>query len=445
MNKYKGISKETNKTLLNALYVAIMLLFYLAFTHFVYGSLRGYDYRLRGYLVLSLLQIIMIYEFSTIFGSFKIGVRKISDLALSRILGMFFCAIISYIVLCLIDAKLVNVLPYLIMFIVQSIICIWLSYFSNSIIRTKYLPAKALVIYGNSEYKKVVEKIKLYQEYEFNIIKCLKEDKTDINKFNKLISDYECIITIDIDHEIKKNIIKICYENNMNVYDVPSITDVFIKSSEVTSFIDTPLFKMNKLGPSHTERIIKRSIDLFGSIVLLILSSPIMLIISIAIKIQDGGDVFFKQKRLTKNGKVFELVKFRSMIMNAEPEGKMIRAKNNDERITKLGKFLRSTRLDELPQVYNILRGDMSFVGPRALRIEEYEENEEKFPEFKYRLKVQAGLTGYAQIYGKYNTTFRDKLLLDIYYIENYSIVLDINLILMTFVTMLFKDSTEGF
>lgn len=446
MKKYSKLSKETNITLLNTIYVLLMLIIYILVTHFIYGRLRGFDYQLRGYLVLSLIELIIIYGFSYIFGSFKIGTRKISDLALSRILGMFFCAIISYSVLSLIDAKLVNVLPYLLMFVVQSVICVCLSYKSNSIIRKNYLPAKALVIYGNSKnYKDVINKIKLYQEYEFEIIKCIKESSKAINKLNKLLSDYDCVVTIDVKHEIKKIIIKTCYENDLNVYDVPSITDVFIKSSEVTNFIDTPLFKMNKLGPSYTEKLIKRVMDIFGSLLLLLLFTPIMLIIAIAIKLYDGGDVFFKQKRLTKNGKVFELIKFRSMIMNAEPNGKMIRAKINDERITKIGKVLRSTRLDELPQVFNILKGDMSFVGPRALRIEEYEENEKSFPEFKYRLKVQAGLTGYAQIYGKYNTTFKDKLLLDIYYIENYSIILDISLILITFVTMLFKDSTEGF
>ena len=131
--------------------------------------------------------------------------------------------------------------------------------------------------------------------------------------------------------------------------------------------------------------------------------------------------------------------------MNAEPDNKMIRAKQDDPRITKFGSFMRRTRIDELPQVFNILKGDMSFVGPRALRIEEYKQNEKDFPEFTYRLKVQAGLTGYAQLYGKYNTTFRDKLLLDIYYIENYDLITDIKLILMTVVTILRKDSTEGF
>ena len=183
----------------------------------------------------------------------------------------------------------------------------------------------------------------------------------------------------------------------------------------------------------------------YGGILLLVLGSPFMLISIIIIKLQDGGDVFFKQTRLTKDGREFEMIKFRSMVMNAEPEGKMIKAKENDPRITKYGKFIRATRIDELPQVINILKGEMSFVGPRALRIEEYKENEKEFPEFKYRLKVQAGLTGYAQLYGKYNTSFRDKLLFDMYYIENYSLIEDIKLILMSFVNIFIKDSTQGF
>ena len=331
------------------------------------------------------------------------------------------------------------------LFAVQGLLSIWFAFYGNRTVRFNFPPKKALLIHGPRDYKNVVEKLKKYQKYEFDIVKNISENKLDYDKFNDLIKDYECVITVEINHDNKKNIVKKCYENNMHVYDVPSILDVFIKSSDVTNFIDTPLFRINRMGPSQLERVIKRAMDIFGSILLLIIGSPFMLVTAIIIKLQDGGDVFFRQKRLTLNGKEFELIKFRSMIMNAEPEGKAIRAKVDDDRITPFGKFIRSTRIDELPQVFNILKGDLSFVGPRALRVEEYEENEKDFPEFKYRTKVKAGLTGYAQIYGKYNTTFRDKLLLDVYYIENYSVIEDVKLILMTFVTMFMKDSTEGF
>ena len=174
------------------------------------------------------------------------------------------------------------------------------------------------------------------------------------------------------------------------------------------------------------------------------LTSPIMLMTAVAIKVYDHGDVFFKQNRLTKDGKVFKIYKFRSMIMNAEKKTGAILAKQGDSRITPVGRFIRKCRIDELPQLFNILKGDMTFVGPRPERPELFDEIVKDIPEFRYRLTVKAGLTGYAQIYGKYNTSMRDKLLLDIYYIENYSLISDIRLMVMTLKVVLIPESTEG-
>ena len=169
-----------------------------------------------------------------------------------------------------------------------------------------------------------------------------------------------------------------------------------------------------------------------------------MLVAAVAIKAYDGGDVLFKQNRLTKDGRVFKIYKFRSMIMNAEKNTGAILAREGDSRITPVGRFIRKCRIDELPQLFNILKGDMTFVGPRPERPELFDEIVKDIPEFKYRLTVKAGLTGYAQIYGKYNTSMRDKLLMDIYYIENYSLISDIKLIIMTLKVIFIPESTEG-
>lgn len=437
--------KDTVKSLLNGTSVIVYSLLYLLTTIFFYDANSEYNYGIRGYIVLIALYLFILINFLNMFRAFELGNKRISDLALSSVIALFFTDFVAYFVFGLIEGHLVKVLPYLILFAVQGLLSVWFAFYGTRTVRFNFPPKKALLIHGPRDYKNVVEKLKKYQKYEFDIVKNISENKLDYDKFNDLIKDYECVITVEINHDNKKNIVKKCYENNMHVYDVPSILDVFINSAEATNFIDTPLFRLNRIGPSQLQRIVKRTIDIIGGIILLIISSPFMLISALIIKLQDGGDIFFKQKRLTLNNKEFYLVKFRSMIMNAEPEGKAIRAKVNDDRITPFGKIMRSTRIDELPQVFNILQGDLSFVGPRALRVEEYEQNEKDFPEFKYRIKVKAGLTGYAQVYGKYNTSFRDKLLLDVYYIENYAISLDIKLILMTVVTMFTKDSTEGF
>ena len=178
------------------------------------------------------------------------------------------------------------------------------------------------------------------------------------------------------------------------------------------------------------------------SLVGLILTSPLWLIFAILIKIEDKGPVFFKQKRMTKNNREFEIIKFRTMKVNVENRS----ASKNDDRITKVGKVLRKIRLDELPQILNILKGDMSVVGPRPEMLENVNAYTEEMPEFALRLRVKAGLTGYAQIYGKYNTSPKDKLILDLMYIENFNIFLDIKLILQTVMVFLkIDDSTEGF
>lgn len=450
MNKkkkdYLNRNKETMKFILNLVDVLLMALLYVLTIIIYYDKNYEYSYGLRGYIVLSVLYIVILYIFNHAFGSFELGTKKISDIILSQGMSLLIVDVVMFFVLSLIEGHILYVrYPHLLLYVVQMIVSSYVVYKHSLIIRERFKPLDALVIYGDNSYKKVVSKLKIYQQYEFKIKKCLSEKDINYKKILETIKDYECIICIEMTYEKKKLVVKNAYENDKYIYDVPSITEVLIKSSKVSSLIDTPILKLNKFGPNEVEKVLKRAMDIFGGVLLLIVGSPIMLISSIIIKLQDGGDIFFKQKRLTKDGKVFELIKFRSMIMNAEPNNKMIRAKENDERITKYGSFMRKTRIDEIPQVLNILKGEMSFVGPRALRIEEYEENKNDFPEFNYRLKVQAGLTGYAQLYGKYNTSFRDKLLFDVYYIENYSLMEDVKLILMSFFNMFIKDSTEGF
>ena len=201
----------------------------------------------------------------------------------------------------------------------------------------------------------------------------------------------------------------------------------------------------NNIGLSFEQKLLKRTIDIVVSLLMLILTSPIMLITAICIKLEDHGPVMFIQERVTLNDRPFMIYKFRSMIVDAEADGRARPAVTDDERITKVGRFIRKTRIDELPQLYNILKGDMSLVGPRPERIEHVRKYTEKIPEFRFRTKVKGGLTGYAQVYGKYNTTAYDKLKLDLMYIENYSLSLDFRIVVMTIKVIFMKSSTEGF
>ena len=189
---------------------------------------------------------------------------------------------------------------------------------------------------------------------------------------------------------------------------------------------------------------IKRLADILISAIALIVLSPVLAIVALLIKLYDGGPVLFRQDRYTRNNEIFTLVKFRSMIVDAEKDGAQFTVPG-DKRITPIGKFIRATRIDELPQLINVLKGDMSIVGPRAERLENADAYTEMMPEFRYRTKVKAGLTGYAQVYGKYNTSFEDKVRMDLYYIENYSLFMDFKLLLYTIKVIFMKESTEGF
>jgi exopolysaccharide biosynthesis polyprenyl glycosylphosphotransferase len=242
-----------------------------------------------------------------------------------------------------------------------------------------------------------------------------------------------------------KKRVKICFENDIRAYSTAKISDVLVRGAECIHLFDTPLLLYRNNGMTIEQRIIKRAMDIIISLLMLILTSPFLLISALAIKLYDGGPVFFRQERATLNGKVFRIHKFRSMIVDAEKDGKPRPTTEGDPRITPVGKILRATRLDELPQLIDILMGDMSLVGPRPERIEHVKQYTEEIPEFQYRLKVRGGLTGYAQLYGKYNTTPYDKLQLDLMYIQNYSLLLDVKLLLMTVKIMFIKESTDGF
>lgn len=243
---------------------------------------------------------------------------------------------------------------------------------------------------------------------------------------------------------LKHAILNYGFFNKIEIIILPSIEDILIQNSRDAQFIDSPFFIMDLVGPRWYERFIKRFIDIVVSLTALIVFSPIFLIVALAIKLDDGGPVFYAQTRLTYQGKLFQVFKFRSMRPDAESNGAQL-AKENDDRITKVGRILRKFRLDELPQIINILFGDMTLVGPRPERPEIAREYEEKLPQFKYRLNVKAGLTGYAQIYGRYNTSAEDKLKLDLMYIGKYSLLLDLELIFKTIQILFEKESTEGF
>ncbi|WP_330642491.1 sugar transferase [Enterocloster bolteae] len=298
------------------------------------------------------------------------------------------------------------------------------------------------MIYGERSAFGLMEKISSRQD-KYKICEMINIDQ-GLGKIYEKVELYDGVIIGDIPSQIRNQLLKSCFEKGIRTYTLPKISDIIMRGADDIHLFDSPLLLARNNGFSFEQKAIKRVMDIVLSLLGIFIASPLMIITAIAIKLYDGENVIHKQVRLTQGGKEFEVYKFRSMIKDAEKDGIARLSAEGDVRVTPIGKVIRKTRLDELPQLFNILKGEMSLVGPRPERPQIAEEYRAYMPEFDYRLKVKGGLTGYAQIFGKYNTTPYDKLKLDLMYIENYSVWLDLKLIIMTIKIVFMKESTEG-
>ncbi|MBO7217805.1 MAG: exopolysaccharide biosynthesis polyprenyl glycosylphosphotransferase, partial [Clostridia bacterium] len=385
---------------------------------------------------------VLFFLFLRSYDGLKYGTYRRTNLIIAQILATVTTAFITYLQIVLLSARFVSPVPLLVM-IALDVAVIILLIFSGDYLMKKLFPAKkTLIIYDNYSPEAFLEKVAQRKD-KFSVEKVVNVE-VGVENLEEDIKKYEAVIVYDVHSETRNKILKMCFENDTRAYTTTKVSDILVRGAERLHIFDTPLLLYRNVGLTFMERLLKRSFDIVMSLILLILTSPLFLLSAILIKAYDGGPVFFRQERSTLNQNTFMIHKFRSMIVDAEKEGAKP-AEENDPRITPVGKFLRASRLDELPQLIDILVGDMSFVGPRPERIEHVRQYSEEVPEFAYRLKVRGGLTGYAQLYGKYNTTPYDKLQLDLMYIQNYSFLLDIKLILMTVKIMFMKESTEGF
>lgn len=382
-----------------------------------------------------------------IFGGFEIGFYTPLNAILSQILAMACVNFVMAVQIVLTISSIYTLdeifLAMLILWGVQIVISIVLVMIFDHLY-VKLFPAwDMLVIYENDSVQMFLDKVNTRKDkYVVSEIIHISEG---FEKICEKMKEHDSVIVYDINSGLRNDIIKFCYGEGIRVYQTPKLSDIMIRSAKEHHLFDTPLLMSDNIGLTFEQKFLKRLIDILVSLLMLILTSPVMLITAICIKLEDHGPVMFTQKRITLHDRPFTIYKFRSMIVDAEADGKARPATNNDDRITKVGRFIRKTRIDELPQLYNVLKGDMSLVGPRPERVEHVQKYTKQIPEFCYRTKVKGGLTGYAQVYGKYNTTAYDKLKLDLMYIENYSLALDLRIVIMTIKVLFMKSSTEGF
>lgn len=411
--------------------------------HFYYGAYAFNKYYVLGSIVTFILYAIVYNMLGKMYKAFKIGAYQIGETILSQIISFGLADLLIYVECILSCSYPVSLIPGVITVLVQILLTvIWAGSAKRYYIR-HVRPAKTLLVYGFDDRTEFLEKLQKKCSHIFDIRAEISAE-CDMKELMKKINQHETVILCSVPGSIRTDIMEYCIRMGKGLYLTPRIADIIIEGCEKRHLIDTPMLKYEYNYKGFWISVEKRVLDFLLSAVAVILLSPVILITAIVIKIEDGGDIFFKQDRCTKDGKVFQIYKFRSMIMDAEKNG-ALPCTSNDARITKVGRFIRKVRIDEIPQLFNVLKGDMSFVGPRPERVEHVRQYTEELPEFNYRLRVKGGITGYAQIFGKYNTSPYDKLRLDMMYIENQSLWLDFKLIMLTIKTIFTPESTEGF
>ena len=442
------MKREEYKHLLNYAAIIVLLMVqaglfcFIWYTQYVPGlEAAGQAFWRRGNWAVIGLYLLILFFITNTLGGYKIAYLRMGEIALSQILSILCSNVIGYIQICVVGKTYMHIEPMVFLTIVEILFVIPWVCVIRSVYTRLFPPRKMIVIYGEYSPKDLIEKINRRKD-KYNVCSTASIEM-GYEELCKQVLCHEAVVLCDLPTSIRNPILKFCYSQGVRVYVTPKISDIIIRGSEQIHLFDTPLALARNSGLLIEQRIVKRAMDIIMALIALVVSAPFMLIFAIAIKLYDRGPVFYTQDRLTRDGEEFKIIKFRSMCVNAEKYGARLASKG-DSRITPIGRVLRATHLDELPQIFNILKGEMSFVGPRPERKQIAEEYASVVPEFDFRLKVKAGLTGYAQIYGKYNTTPYDKLKLDLYYIENYSVLLDLKLLLMTFKIMFQKDNTEG-
>lgn len=414
---------------------------------FAYSWLHHYSivlnnpYFNQGNIVMVAFYMLLMYFITLSLHGYRISYQRTIDLIVTHIIAIVLTNIMAFMLISLIargivfPTSLYKVAGAQIAFVVP-----WLI-FVRQVYQSLYPPRELLLIYGDKVPVDLMDKFKSRTD-KFKITGSIKYSTYD-KRLYKEIDKHLAVVLDDIPAQERNDILKYCYSKNIRTYVTPKISDIIMDAAEKEYLFDTPLYLARNYGISISQNAIKRLMDIVISVTLLLLASPFMLVIALAVKLYDGGPVFYSQERLTINHTTFMMHKFRSMKIDSEAKGAQL-AKKNDDRITPVGKVIRRLHVDELPQLFSVLKGEMAFVGPRPERESIHEEYKQDIPEFDFRLKVKAGLTGFAQVYGKYNTTPYDKLKLDLTYIENYSYYLDIQIILMTVRILFQKDNSEG-
>ncbi len=401
----------------------------------------------RTSVIMTVMFFMALLFFTGIYGGLDAGRRHRKHIVQGMELSLLFSSIFTYAVFLIMNVNEANGLRFrlqsfgfFVLAVIINAVYVWLmTVLASAFHNWVEPPVKALVVTGSPAGGERVKSMVESFRHRFSSAETEKYDSPDVRE---KIRNSGLVFFYDIPQGDRAELVNYCYKHNIPMSLNPDISDIVEMTAEERMMGDMPFLFHYAGKMTFEQRVIKRLADICISALLLLLTSPLFLIAAIMIKAGDGGSVFFRQKRATIRGRVFEIIKFRTM---KEDSGNVSVSKE-DDRITPVGKILRKYRIDELPQLINIIKGEMSLVGPRPEMLENVSEYESEMPEFRYRLRMKAGLTGLAQVMGRYNTSSRDKLILDLLYIERFSIMLDIKLLFQTFLVIFnAEDSTEGF
>lgn len=387
--------------------------------------------------------LVLLRLLHSIYGACSAGRFRVPELILSQTLSNIFSLCALYIGLAMYCNQLWNMVPVLVVWVIQEIIGVLWSLLANVLYYKHYVAPRSVIVYGDETVLDLLYSTPYFLK-KYDVCRTVYDPWDEMDGLEPQISDCEVIFAIDVSAKLSNAIAKYCVENNKKGFFLPRIGHIVLSGAEYVSSFSMPMLMVHRAGGGGTYQVMKRMFDVVASLVGIVVTLPIMAFTAVAIKLEDHGPVFYRQVRLTQNGREFSILKFRSMTVNAEQDGIARLAGEHDSRITKVGRIIRACRVDELPQLFNVLMGDMSIVGPRPERPEIARQYEESLPEFRLRLQVKAGLTGLAQVYGRYNTDPYSKLRMDLMYINEMSLWNDLNLIIATVKILFVRESTQG-
>lgn len=426
--------------------VLTIAIFYVSWLSFRYGDVfpvKDIGFRYNYFIAIGF--GVLLSFFNRTYNSHLLGYSRIRELTLAEFLSQSFSTIIIYIVVSLGWNKWNNPNAFLLMLVVLGVLDMIWAYSATWFYFKLYSPKKTILIYRSRLDKRRFGTIKGKPSQRLYVITDELMYDGSFKDLKEHLAGYEAIFVAGVNSRCRNGILKYCKEEGVPGFFLPHVGDVIMQESVHIQSFDSPVLFVSKTVLKPEYQIVKRTFDFCASLLGIIILSPIMTVTAIAIKLYDGGPALYKQVRLTRDGKKFKIWKFRSMRVDAEKDGiARLSTGDKDDRVTPIGRIVRKTRLDELPQLFNILAGDMSIVGPRPERPEIAEQYYVKIPDFKLRLQVKAGLTGYAQVYGKYNTDPYEKLEFDLLYINNMSILTDLKLMFATLSVLFSSESTTG-